>query len=256
MSFSLIFFKNNIFNHTTRIEPYFVDKIILMTCFLIFLDETLLQIVLNIFTDEVLSQFIERAPELESSLEKVQDKMVLEPANQKIFEYLASAILYQQITGKAAASVEKRLLNLIDEYHPDYILAQSIDSLRSCGLSRQKATYMHTLSEAFREGGSLHAYSSPASLNKIPNEEAVKLISSVKGIGSWTVKVMLLFNLGRLDILVENDLGVQKGIEIMYQLPTTPKPKEIKQLTKHWGDLASVGSFLAWRILHLQRGDE
>jgi DNA-3-methyladenine glycosylase II len=104
------------------------------------------------------------------------------------------------------------------------------EELRSLGLSRQKASYLHNIAEAFDKNRFLEKYKNTESLDRLSSDEIVRLFVDIKGVGEWTVQMYLIFALGRLDVLASNDLGVRKGVMKLYELKEMPTPKQVKNL--------------------------
>ena len=175
--------------------------------------------------------------------------MELEPTNTPPFEMLIRSIVYQQLSGKAARTIHDRMLALIGNLTPKSVLAKTQEELRSVGLSRQKASYLHNIAEAFDKKGFLEKYKNAESLDGLSSDDIVRLFVDIKGVGEWTVQMYLIFALGRLDVLASNDLGVRKGVMKLYGLEEMPTPKHIKTLTEKWHPLETVGTVLAWRVL-------
>lgn len=201
----------------------------------------------NIFTKRVLTKFKEQVPELTKVVENLSLK--LEPTLMPPFEMLIRSIVYQQLSGKAAKTIHDRLLKLVGKLTPSRVLAKSQEELKSVGLSRQKASYLHNVAEAFRRGGFLWKYRTIESLSELSSEEIVNLFGEIKGVGEWTVEMYLIFSMGRLDILSEKDLGVRKGVMVLYGLDEVPTPKEVIAIAEKWHPFETVGTFLAWRVL-------
>ena len=201
----------------------------------------------NILTTKVLNQFKRQVPELKEVLDAL--KLKLEPTLIPPFEMLIRSIVYQQLSGKAAKTIHDRLLKLVGKLTPSRVLAKSQEELKSVGLSRQKASYLHNVAEAFRRGGFLWKYRTIESLSHLSSEEIVTLFVQIKGVGEWTVEMYLIFSMGRLDILSEKDLGVRKGVMKLYSLDKVPTPKEVVAIAESWHPLETVGTYLAWRIL-------
>ena len=201
----------------------------------------------NVLTKRVLNRFAEQVPELERFLSRVTLRLV--PTKTPPFEMLIRSIVYQQLSGKAAKTIHDRMLELLGKLTPKAVLAKSQEELRTVGLSRQKASYLHNVAEAFGKGGLLQEYSTAESLNDLSSEEITKLFVAIKGVGEWTVQMYLLFSLGRLDVLSPGDLGVRKGVQLLYRLEEVPTPKELVELAKKWHPLETVGTCLAWRVL-------
>lgn len=201
----------------------------------------------NVLTTKVLNKFKKQVPELKEVLDAL--KLKLEPTLIPPFEMLIRSIVYQQLSGKAAKTIHDRLLKLVGKLTPNRVLAKSQEELKSVGLSRQKASYLHNVAEAFRRGGFLWKYRTIDSLSELSSEEIVNLFVQIKGVGEWTVEMYLIFSMGRLDILSEKDLGVRKGVMQLYGLDEVPTPKEVITIAEKWHPLETVGTYLAWRIL-------
>lgn len=201
----------------------------------------------NIFKKRMLDRFAEQVPELVGDLRKA--KMKLEPTLQSPFEMLTKSIVFQQLATKAANTIHGRFLELVGKLTPSRVLAKTQDELRSVGLSRQKASYIHNVAEAFNRGGFLWKYRKIESMDKLSSQEIQDLLVQIKGVGEWTVQMYLIFSLGRLDVLSAGDLGVRKGVQKMYNLKEMPTQKQVVEIAEGWHPLETVGTFLAWRVL-------
>jgi len=201
----------------------------------------------NIFRKRTLDKFAKQVPELEGALRTA--KMKLEPTLQSPFEMLTRSIIYQQLAYKAARTIHDRFLGLVGKLTPTRVLAKSQEELRSVGLSRQKASYIHNVAEAFNRGGFLWKYRKIESLSELSTTEITDLFVQIKGVGVWTGQMYLLFSMGRLDVLASGDLGVRKGVMKLYGLDKMPTQKEVDTIAEAWHPLETVGSFLAWRVL-------
>jgi len=201
----------------------------------------------NIFTANILRKFKKQVPELQKAVESLSLK--LEPTLIPPFQMLIRSIVYQQLSGKAAKTIHDRMLKLVGKLTPNSVLAKTQEELKSVGLSRQKASYLHNVAEAFRRGGFLWKYRTLESLTELNSEEIVSLFVQIKGVGEWTVQMYLIFSMGRLDILSEKDLGVRKGVMKLYSLEEMPTPKAVKVIAEKWSPLETVGTCLAWRVL-------
>ena len=204
----------------------------------------------NILSTKVLNRFAKQVPELRKALRAA--RMELEPTNISPFEMLIRSIVYQQVSGKAAQTIHNRMLELIGNLTPKSVLAKTQEELRSVGLSRQKASYLHNIAEAFDKKGFLEKYKNSESLDGLSSNEIVKLFVEIKGVGEWTVQMYLIFALGRLDVLAPNDLGVRKGVMNLYGLEEMPTPKQVKNLAEKWHPLETVGTVLSWRVLEFE----
>lgn len=208
----------------------------------------------NIFTKRVLTRFGERVPELQRFLNLVELK--LEPSMNSPFDMLVRSIIYQQLSGKAAKTILDRTIAIVGTLTPKAVLSKTQDELRTAGLSRQKASYLHNVAEAFGKGGFLAQYSSAESLKPLSSDEIMELFARIKGVGEWTVQMYLIFSLGRLDVLSPSDLGVRKGVMKLYGLKEMPSPKAVTELATNWHPLETVGTCLAWRVLRLDEADK
>jgi DNA-3-methyladenine glycosylase II len=161
------------------------------------------------------------------------------------FEALAEAILYQQISGKAAASIYKKLLGVMGtkRLSPGAILALSDAQLRSAGLSRQKSRYLRDLADQTTRGLPLRR------VHRMGDEEVVEVLTAVKGIGRWTAHMFLMFRLGRPDVLPVDDYGIQKAMKLAYRLRALPKPDRMARIAEPWRPHRSVACWYLWRSL-------
>ncbi|MFW9798769.1 MAG: DNA-3-methyladenine glycosylase family protein [Candidatus Thorarchaeota archaeon] len=201
----------------------------------------------NLFRKNVLDKFAKLVPELEPTLRKAS--MKLEPTLQPPFNMLTRSIIYQQLAYKAAKTIHDRFLALVGKLTPARVLAKSQEELRSVGLSRQKASYIHNVAEAFSRGGFLWKYRTIDSLKSLSTKEITDLFVQIRGIGEWTVHMYLLFALGKLDVLASGDLGVRKGVMKLYKLDKLPSQRQVDKIAESWHPLESVGTYLAWRAL-------
>jgi DNA-3-methyladenine glycosylase II len=201
----------------------------------------------NIFRKRTLDIFAKQVPELEGALRRT--KMRLEPTLQPPFEMLTRSIIYQQLAYKAAKTIHDRFLALVGRLIPTRVLAKTQDELRTVGLSRQKASYIHNVAEAFSRGGFLWKYRKIESLSNLSTKEITDLFTQIKGVGEWTVQMYLIFSLGRLDVLSAGDLGVRKGVMKLYGLDKVPTQKEVEKIAESWHPLETVGTYLAWRVV-------
>ena len=162
---------------------------------------------------------------------------------------IARAIVYQQLSGKAAGTIHGRFLALFGGRDPsaEELLATRHEDLRSVGLSKAKSLYLKDLAAKIVSGAlpidDLHTLS---------DEDLLEALTAVKGIGRWTAQMFLLFRLGRPNILPDLDLGVRKGVQLVYRLKRLPTPKEVLARGAIWSPFASVASWYLWRSLELK----
>jgi DNA-3-methyladenine glycosylase II len=164
------------------------------------------------------------------------------------FESLLKSIIYQQLSGRAANAIYKKLLN----YHagkipsPNQIISTSNETYRnSIGLSLRKVEYIKDLS--------LKVYSKKLDLSILPglsDEEIISELVQVKGIGRWTAEMFLIFNLGRQDVMPLSDLGVRKAIKKLYDLPDLPNHAQILEISSKWKPYRSIATWYLWKSLN------
>lgn len=182
---------------------------------------------------------------------------VVPDGTQSLFHALAESIVYQQLSGKAAATIFGRFVDLYASGsngrrrrrfpRPEEVLATPHDVLRSAGLSNNKALALKDLASKTLDG----TVPSLRSVKRMSDEELVERLTTVRGIGVWTVEMLLMFRLGRPDVLPVGDLGVRKGYMLAYGLDEMPTPKELLQLGEVWRPFRSVGSWYMWRACEL-----
>lgn len=164
------------------------------------------------------------------------------------FASLAEAILYQQLNGKAAATIHKRFTALVgDPPTPEGILKVTDEQLRSVGLSKQKSAYLKDLATKTASGELDFSR-----LHELPDEEVIKHLTQVKGIGVWTAHMFLMFSLRRPNVLPTGDYGVQMAMKKHYRKRKLPKPKDMEKIAKAWEPYRSVGCWYMWRSLDIK----
>ena len=160
------------------------------------------------------------------------------------YEALVGAIIYQQLAGKAAQAILKRFKAL---YHgkiptPKQFLKTLESKLRSAGLSPQKISYLRDLCTRL-ENGTLDL----KHLQDLTDDEVVRELDEVRGIGRWTAEMFLMFSLGRTDVLPVDDLGLQKAAQRLYGLEKLPSHDRFEELGKAWHPYRSIASIYLWR---------
>lgn len=169
----------------------------------------------------------------------------LEP-DPRHFLVLVRAIVGQQISVKAAASIRGRLAGLMPggEVTPEGIVALDEEQLRAAGLSRPKARYIRDLAEKVVAG-----VVELARLPEMEDEEVIRELVQVKGIGRWTAEMFLIFCLGRLDVLSVDDMGVRAAVRRAYGLSALPGKPELHAIAEPWHPYASIATWYLWRSL-------
>ncbi|MBT8040937.1 MAG: DNA-3-methyladenine glycosylase 2 family protein [Xanthomonadales bacterium] len=161
-----------------------------------------------------------------------------------LFQALSSAIIYQQLSGKAAATIHGRFCTLFDEGRPDaaQVAGISTDALRGAGLSRNKILAVRDLAEKVKD----RSLPSPRRMAALDDNEVTERLCRVRGIGPWTAQMYLIFNLGRPDVMPASDLGIQKGVQYVYQMPGLPEPNDVNDITRHLAPFRSAASWYFW----------
>src|ERR1700726_4641092 len=164
------------------------------------------------------------------------------------FSSLAEAIVYQQLNGKAAVTIFKRLAALAgDPLTPEGILKLTDAEMRGVGLSRQKTAYLRDLSEKTKAG--LLEFEHMPDMSE---DDVIAHLTQVKGIGVWTAHMFLIFTLRRPDILPVGDYGVQAAIKKHYKKRKWPKPAVMTKIAKPWVPYRSIASWYLWRSLDIK----
>jgi DNA-3-methyladenine glycosylase II len=164
------------------------------------------------------------------------------------FHSLAESILYQQLNGKAAATIFDRFVALAgDPVTPEGILKLTDEQLRGVGLSKQKSSYLRDL--AAKTASGLLDFSR---LAEMPDAEVIEHLTQVKGIGVWTAQMFLMFTLRRPDVLPTGDYGVQAAIKKHYRKRKLPKPKDMEKIARAWAPYRSIACWYLWRSLDIK----
>jgi DNA-3-methyladenine glycosylase II len=192
--------------------------------------------------DRALARVIKQAGPFTHRPEKLQSP----------FQALLRAIVYQQLSGKAAATILGRVKQLYPTrtgIKAEAILATPDEKLRSAGLSRGKVLALKDLAAKTLDG----TVPTLARLKKMDDHEIVSRLVQVRGIGPWTVEMLLIFRLGRPDILPTSDFGVRTGFMLTYGTRDLPTPKELLAHGERWRPYRSVASWYLWRAVDLSR---
>ena len=164
------------------------------------------------------------------------------------FDALAESIAYQQLSGKAAATIWKRVRALYPRRRyldPHLVLKTPDEKFRAAGLSRSKVAALKDLAAKTIDG----TVPSARALAKMSDEEIIERLITVRGIGRWTVEMLLLFDLGRPDVWPVHDYGVQKGFAKTFGRRKLPKPKQLMKLGEKFRPHRSVAAWYFWRAL-------
>jgi DNA-3-methyladenine glycosylase II len=159
------------------------------------------------------------------------------------FEALLRAITYQQLSGKAAATIHARILDLFAEgLTPKRLLSMPEAALRGAGLSRNKIEAVRDLATKTLEG----SVPDFATLQDMSDDAVISRLTAVRGIGRWTVEMLLIFNMGRPDVLPVDDLGIRKGFRLVYGMRRLPAAITLTRAARVWAPYRSVASWYLW----------
>jgi methylated-DNA-[protein]-cysteine S-methyltransferase len=183
-------------------------------------------------------------PQLGAVIQRVGALRLQLEAPKSTFESLAKAIVYQQLTGKAAATIWGRLRERLGRVEPSALAGAD---LRGVGLSRAKEAALRDLAARTLEG----RVPTLAALRRMDDEAIVERLTEVRGIGRWTVEMLLLFGLGRPDVLPVGDYGVRKGFARAFGLRDVPSPRDVEERGERWRPWRSVASWYLWRATEL-----
>ncbi len=179
-------------------------------------------------------------------------KLDYRPA-QDPFEALCQAVVHQQLSSKAAGTIYRRFTELIFPAvipTPESVQTLSAEQMKSAGLSGAKTAAIFDLAEKTREG----VVPDGESIARMTDEEIMQRLTAVKGVGMWTVEMLLMVRLGRPDILPATDLGIRKGFALLYGYAEPPPPDVLLEHGERWRPYRSVASWYLWRGLELGDG--
>jgi len=164
------------------------------------------------------------------------------------FHSLAEAIVYQQLNGKAAVTIFKRFTDLAGEpVTPQGITKLTDEQMRSVGLSKQKSGYLRDMAQR-----TLNGRLDFTRLSELSDEEVIKHLTQVKGVGVWTAHMFLMFTLKRPNVLPTGDFGVQTAIKKHYNKRKLPKPAQMEKIARPWEPYRSVACWYLWRSLDIK----
>jgi DNA-3-methyladenine glycosylase II len=190
------------------------------------------------------AELAQRHPEI-SRLYEAVGPSVLTPPQDDEFTALARAIVFQQLTGKAARTIWERVVAVLDgEPDPRKVASTTEEALRAAGLSRNKAMSIRDLAAKAIDGSvPLNGF------EELSDDEIVTRLSAVRGIGVWTAEMFLIFHLRRLDVWPIGDLGVRKGYARAFALPGLPTPKELEAMGEGFRPFRTIAAWYCWRAV-------
>lgn len=163
-----------------------------------------------------------------------------------VHQSLIQSVIYQQLNGRAAKTILGRFVDLFPGKgfpKPEAILSESPSRIRSAGISRAKLAAILDIAEK----AALKEIPSKQRIVKLTDEEIIENLTSLRGVGVWTVQMLLIFRLGRLDVLPSADFGVRKGFSIVYGKKDLPDPKTLHAHGERWRPYRSIASWYLWR---------
>lgn len=187
-------------------------------------------------SDPVLCEIIERLGSLKMAFR--------EPT----FDYLARAIVYQQLHGKAARTIYERFVAAAGgTLTPQSVLALTPEQMRACGLSRQKLSYLRDLAEKTLAGDIVFEQ-----LPAMSDADVIEHLTRVKGIGVWSAQMFLMFALRRPNVMPTGDYGIRAAIKKAYRKRKLPKPKEMLKIARRWEPYCTLACYYLWRSLDVE----
>lgn len=161
------------------------------------------------------------------------------------FASLVRAVIGQQLSVKVATTIWNRTVNLCGEMKPEIILALNEDKLRTAGFSQQKIAYIKDLAVKVSCG--------EVKLTRLPemaDDEVIRTLTAIKGIGVWTAQMFLIFSLGRPDVFSTADLGLRRAVKWLYNLDEMPNSKELEKYSENWRPYRSAASLYLWEAIN------
>jgi len=198
--------------------------------------------------DEAVSHLRERDPKLGQLIDRVGAFRLKLDGRATPFAALCESIIYQQITGKAAASIAGRFRERVGEGRfpsPERLIQATDILLREVGLSRGKCAALRDLAAKSLDG----TVPEMRRLRSMEDDAIVEQLTQVRGIGRWTAEMFLIFRLGRPDVLPIQDYGVRKGFKLAFRSRELPKPETIARRGERWRPYRTVASWYLWRAL-------
>jgi DNA-3-methyladenine glycosylase II len=210
--------------------------------------------------DEALAHLRARDPKLAALIDRAGPFTLRLDPSPSPFESLLESILYQQLHGKAAAAIHRRVREFFGgDPTPQQIHDTPDEPLRAAGVSFNKIKALRDLAARTMDG----TVPSHAAIRKMADADIVERLTEVRGIGSWTVEMLLIFRMGRPDVLPVTDYGVRKGYLLTFQRVPKSRPIEASDLPKpdvifkralRWAPFRSVASWYLWRACDLAKG--
>jgi 3-methyladenine DNA glycosylase/8-oxoguanine DNA glycosylase len=200
--------------------------------------------------EDACSHLSQADTKLAGLIQRVGDFTLRPEPSQSLFAALVRAIVYQQLSGRAASTILGRVIKLFAPKRfptPRDLLEIEPERLRGAGLSAAKTAALRDLATRTLDG----TVPSLAQVRRLDDEEIIERLITVRGIGRWTAEMLLMFKLGRPDVLPLGDLGIRKGYAVTFGSPKLPDPEVIARRAERWRPYRSVASWYLWRALEL-----
>ena len=159
------------------------------------------------------------------------------------FSSLCKYIIYQQLSVQSAAKTHARFLILFDSLNPIRLLKTDEEILKQTGLSYRKIEYLKELSKSFINNDNFQKFS------KKTNDQIIQILTSVKGIGSWTAEMFLIFTMQRMDVFSSKDIGLLNALKIVFDLDSRPSFLDAELLSERWMPYRTIASLYLWKII-------
>lgn len=189
---------------------------------------------------------LKKDPKLKLLIESSPEVLKLEAPNKDIYLALVRSITGQQLSTKAAATIYKRFLALFPDNipTPSLVAKATVDTLKTAGLSKQKATYVQNVANFALDAGLDFE-----KLNQKTDEEIIKYLTQIKGVGRWTVEMLLMFAFQRPDVFSVDDLGIQQAIKKLYDLEEEGKElkAKMKEIAENWKPYRTIACRYLWK---------
>ena len=176
----------------------------------------------------------------------------LKPARRQPYEALVRAIAHQQVHGRAAEAILGRFMALCPDPGfpaPEAVLALTPEAMRGAGLSANKVLAIRDIAEK----AALGVVPNRAAARRLSDEVLIERLVALRGVGRWTVEMLLIFTLGRADILPVDDFGVREGYRVAAGLPEQPKPKALAEIGEAWAPFRTTAAWYLWRAADLAK---
>ncbi|NET88928.1 MAG: DNA-3-methyladenine glycosylase 2 family protein [Kamptonema sp. SIO1D9] len=190
-------------------------------------------------------------PKLAKLIQQIGECALISPVKQtELVPEITKAIIAQQISVKAAKTIYFRLEQLYPHgIEANLLLNTPAETLRSLGISRPKISYLKDLAQKVING-----FPTVEELNTLTDAEIIQNLTQIKGVGTWTGQMFLIFRLHRLDVFPVDDLGIRKSVQKIYNLPEIPKKITLNEISQKWKPYRSIACWYLWRSLDLKQG--